>query len=232
MSLPVYLAMSPWDLGASASVPKHLAYLSCHFSLSGVGLSNIPASLPPGSMVIVDDANPPAGHNPQIIVQQLQVLIEKGNLGGVLLDLQRPGNRESADMASAIVDSLNCPVGISSLYAKPFSCPVFLPPLPLHQTLEAYLAPWQGREIWLEVALDSGIIRVTPEGSRYEPCENTQALSDSLEEKALYCEYRISLSENQATFTLFRTPKMLDCLLQEAERLGINRAIGLYQELH
>ena len=50
-------------------------------------------------------------------------------------------------------------------------------------------------------------------------------------DRTLHCSYYVTVAEDRAEFTLFRTKEDLEELLQEAEHLGFTKAVGLYQEL-
>lgn len=121
---------------------------------------------------------------------------------------------------------------MSEPYAGGLDCPIFLPPAPLDVPLSDHLVPWKGREIWLELALDGVIITLTPEGAGTAPLPISEKPEDGHGEETLHCHYHIQLQEEQAKFTLFRTPEDLETLLDEAEKLGVTNAIGLYQELN
>ena len=112
------------------------------------------------------------------------------------------------------------------------TCPVFLPPVPPDVNLADYLAPWQGREIWLELALDGEAITLTPSGAITAPLPPAAQLLGGHRDEKLHCHYQIHTDADSARFTLFRTPEDLDELLIEGEALGVTRAVGLYQELH
>jgi len=49
------------------------------------------------------------------------------------------------------------------------------------------------------------------------------------EEPSLFIRYQFALTQQEARFTLQRTKKELDALLQSAE--GVTLAVGLYQQL-
>ena len=229
MAFPLYLALTAAEILNTATPPRPYAWMACHYSCYGTGLSNLPATLAPGSMVILNDRTPPGGHDPVMIAKQLAELVEAFSVDSVLLDLQRPDLEENARIAACIAETLACPVGVSAHYAKALSCPVFLPPVPIHKPLGDYLAPWAGREIWLDAAIDRERITVTAKGSRIEPAPSVCVAG--FEEKNLHCHYCIDIDKNQAVFTLWRTPEDLTALLQESEALGVTKAIGLYQEL-
>lgn len=231
MALPLYLAMTATEIRENALLPPQLAYMACHFSPYGTGLSNRPRSLPPGSMLILNDRTPIHGHDHGLIREQLEEIIERMRCSRLLLDFQYPGCEETAALAAVLVQSLPCPVGVSEGYAEELSCPVFLPPAPLDVPLQEYLHPFQGREIWLEAALDSMLITLTPKGASYSPLPYG-AFRDGHKEEKLHCRYHINITDDRADFTLFRTPEDLQSLLSEAESLGVTQAVGLWQELN
>lgn len=182
-------------------------------------------------MIILNDRTPVQGHDPGLIVSQLKELASLLQPACFLLDLQRPGNPETAAIAEAVVRELSCPVGVTEAYAQGLDCPVFLAPPPLDRPLGDYLEPWKHREVWLETALNGLSITVTEAGTQYEDCSFAEATEHSFAEDSLLCHYHITVSDTQARFHLYRTGSDLTALLQAAEVLGVTRAVGLYQEL-
>ena len=229
MALPLYLAMTAAEMEENTHFPPHLAYMACHFSPYGTGLSNIPKTLPPGSMLILNDRTPIHGHDPQLIASQLEDAISAWNLSGILLDFQRPGCEASAQLARLFAAALPCPVGISDLYAKDLNCAVFLPPVMPDTLLSEHLVPWHGRDIWLDISTEGLEITLTEQGAQIIALPQYSDSQDSHADEALPCHYRIEL-EKTSRFTLFRTEQDLQDLLVEAKHLGISRAVGLYQE--
>jgi len=202
--------------------------MACEFSQSGSGLSNLPSVLPPGSMVMISDAKPLQQHSEDVILTQLQAL----NAESVLLDFQRPYNENLLHLAEQIVMQLDCPVGVSPPYAKNLNCPVFLPPVPLNKTPKAYFAPWDGREIWLDTALDALEILVTTQGSRFTSLPYPTPGKPVFIDPQLHCCYHTTVAEQKVLFTLYRTKETLGSLLASVQKLGVTRCIGLYQELY
>ena len=231
MALRCYQAMTAYEFHTAQKLPEHLAWMACHFSCYGSGLSNLPAELPEGSIIIINDRTPVCGHDPHYIADQLTALAGELNPSAFLLDFQREGQQETAAIVQHLIDSLPCPVGVSECYAENFTCPVFLPPPPLHLPLQEYLAPWSGREIWLEAATDTRVFIVDSQGSRQVPGIYTESDKPEFTETRLHCRYRISLFDDHAEFTLHRNIDDLAQLLQEVEDLGVSLAVGLYQEL-
>lgn len=230
MALPLYLAMTAAEMRANATLPAKMGYMACLFSPYGTGLSNCPKALPEGAMLILNDRTPICGHDPQLITNQLVELVQTFKCGCVLLDLQRGGVDETGALVKAIAESLPCPVGVSELYAEGVDCPVFLPPVPPDVPVGEYLRPWQGREVWLEAALDGAVITLTEDGSACAPLPLGRHPEGGHRDERLHCHYIINMEEN-ARFTLFRIREDLDALLAEAEAFGTTRAVGLWQEL-
>ena len=231
MAIVRFLAMTAAEIGGNSPLPPKIAWMACHFSPYSTGLSNCPDTLPQGSLLILNDITPIHGHDPNVIANQLSERINDLGCTGVLLDFQRAGCPDTAVLTAALVGALPCPVGVSQIYGEDLTCPVFLPPPPHHVPLKEYCAPWQGREIWLEMALDAGEITLTESGAGFAALPPGGTFSGGHPEEKLHCHYRIQLEENQARFTLWRTPEDLDALLEEAEGLGVTTAVGLYQEL-
>lgn len=230
MEISCYLAMTAGELERSGPPADHFpAYMACHFSPYGTALSNLPRVLPPGSMLMVNDRTPICGHDPQLIAEQLAACIRQLECSCVLLDFQRPGEAATRELCQVLEAALPCPVGTSELYAKELKGPVFLPPVPPDLPLKEYLSPWQHREIWLEAALDSLLLTLTPEGCTVSAGGDR---SGEFSDETLHCHYGIVCKENEVRFLLHRTREDLEQLLEEAQALGVTRAIGLWQELH
>jgi len=230
MALPRYLAMTAAEMAGNSPLPPHFAYLSCHFSPSGTGLSNFPAFFPQNGILIIDDSLPPQAHDPEMVVKQLQFFLQEYPQASILLDFQRPGDTQTAAMAEAIVHSLPCPIGVAAHYTGGLDCPVFLPPVPPSLSLSQHIAPWHGKEIWLELALDGEIITVTKDGSCYAPLPPGDFPTAAHQDTALHCHYNTEITEKQVRFSLYRRKEDISALLQEAEALGVQKSIGLYQE--
>ena len=224
MAIRLFLAMTAAEIRGNPALPSKIAWMACHFSPYCTGLSNLPKALKPGSVLTLDDVTPIFHHDPGQIAEQLRERVEALECAGVLLDFQRPGYPEAAELAGILAETLPCPVAVSALYAQGLSCPVFLPPVPHHVPPEAYFAPWQGREIWLEAAL-------TSQGAAFASLPPGQTFPEGFAEERLHCHYTVATESDAARFTLWRTAEDLDTLLAEAERYGVTTAVGLYQEL-
>ena len=228
MAIPLYLAMTAAEFSHCSAVPTHPAWMSCRFSPSGTGLSNLPSSLPAGTLLFLDDQTPPAGHDIALIREQLSEIIKSNRCSGLLLDFQRPDDPQTAQIAAALV-TLPYPVCVSQQYAADLSCPVFLPPCPLTVPLVEHLSPWGNRQVWLEAATDSCTFVITEQGCRQAPCDTGGSFPHT--DNTLHCHYYIETAPGAVRFSLRRTPEDLSQLLQEAKALGVTHAVGLWQEL-
>ncbi len=228
MTLPLYLAVTKEEFSAFVPHKEKFAWMACEFSQSDSGLSNLPPTTPPGSMVMISDAKPFRAHSADVIISQLRAL----DAESILLDFQHPYDEKLQHLAEQIAICLPCPVGVSHTYAKKLNCPVFLPPVPLNKTPKDYFSPWQGREIWLDTALDALEILVTPQGSRFTSLLSPTPGKPVFIDPKLHCCYHTSVSREAVRFTLYRTKETLGSLLASAEKYGVTRCIGLYQELY
>lgn len=222
----VFLAATPRELEIFR--PERAAYMACHFSAGGKGLSNLPGELPPGSILLLDDSMPVDGHCAETVAKELTELIKKHQIQAVLLDFQRQICGKSHQMVSEICRALPCPVAAPPGYA-PKGAPVFLPPPPVNKPLAAYLQPWRKRGIYLEIAPQTTRFTITKEGCRVYPMPWAPFLP--LQEPGLHCHYREAREAETVVFTLTRTLEDLDALSREGYALGITAAIGLYWEL-
>ena len=232
MAIAPFLAMTAAEMQNSSQLPSRIAWMACHFSPYGLGLSNLPKELLPRSLLMVDDITPPHGHDLQLVAEQLNSCADAFQCPGILLDFQRKGNEEAQKLVRHLVHDLSCPVAVSECYAHDLDCPVFLPPVPPSVPLEEYLLPWKGREIWLELGLDGELLTLTEQGCEAIslPCPDLE--TDGFSDNKLHCHYTIETTEKSARFTLWRTVEDWEQLLAEAAKLGIVGAVGLYQEMH
>ena len=231
MPLPLNLAMTPSEIAAAPALPAEIAWMACHFSSDGAGLDTLPAHLPEGSLLILDDSVPCRGHSAGLAAEILGELASRFRCCGVLLDFQRPGNAGSAAVAARLAAALPCPVAVTPEYAADLPCPVFLPPAPLHMPLEKYLRPWAGREIWLEAALCRETATVTKNGTTFVPRSSLHLPNGGFYDEKLRCHYLTKVQKDSVQFTLFDTHETLLKKLELAHSLGVTRAVGLWQEL-
>ncbi len=228
MAIPLYLAQTAAEFASAQEQTPHLAWMACHFSPYGTGLTNVPIALPPKSLLILNDRTPIHGHDPKRVLETLEEAVTRLDCSGVLLDFQRADCCEAADIAAALL-ALPCPVAVSELYAQNLRCPVFLPPVPPNKLIQTHTQDWSGREIWLEAALDSICCTVTENGSAFTSAVAPGAPAQ--QDERLHCHYQIGAKDDSIVFSIWRTREDLQVLLNEAEAFGITQAIGLWQEL-
>lgn len=231
MAFRHYLAMTAAELAACDTPPRDLAWMACHFSPYSTGLSNIPASLPPESLLILNDRTPIHGHDPGKICDQLAQAVARLHCSGVLLDLQIPDIEETAALVEYLTDRLPCPLAVSQAYSTE-ACAVFLPPVPPDEAPDTYLHPWQGRSVFLETALTEQTLHVGENGTAIIPNQDFRGPGYTHRDSRLCCHYSISVEPDCAEFHIYRTAEDLADLLKQAEALGVQACVGLYQELH
>lgn len=230
MAIPLFLAMTGAEFQACERLPAQIAWMACHFSPYGTGLSNLPSTLPAGSLLILNDRIPISGHNPERITDQIRQAVDNLGCSGVLLDFQRTDNIETAQLADHLVSSLPCTVAVSDSYAQDLDCPVFLSPCPHHVPLSEYILPWKAREIWLDLASNAETILLTRDRSQITPLSLGEVPEGGFTDSLLQCHYSIETTENAARFTLWRTPEDLSAMANDAENLGIHAMVSLFLE--
>lgn len=231
MAIPTYLAMTAAEFQKYSQDSGPIAWMACHFSPYSTGLANLPAALPEGSLLIVNDRIPYCGHDPSRISLQLQQTLDALGCSGIILDFQREGSEAMGGLADALISSLPCPVAVSDRYAGNLACAVFLSPCPHHESLKNHISPWHGRDIWLDLAVDAESITLTDSGAVMLPLPLGECPEAGHGDKHLHCHYSIETSPHSARFTLWRTREDLTAMAREAEELGVKAMVGLYQEL-
>ena len=227
----LFLAMTEAEIRGTETLPEQLAYMACHFSPYGTGLSNIPLSLPKGSVLMLNDRTPAMGHDPLRIAEELAAAAETLEVGAVVLDLQRPDCGLCREIAEECIKKLRLPVAVSELYAKGLACPVFLSAPELWDTPEQWLAPWEGREVWAEAALLQASVQVAEDGSRYEEMPWEETDGEFLWDAEVCAGYRVCGKGDKVEVTLRRNRKELELWMEKAEQIGVTRFLGLYQQL-
>lgn len=221
MAITLYLAMTATEFAESEALPPKVGGMVCQ------DLTEI-SRLPEGSLLILSDQAPICG---QEIVTKLRQAVEAWDCSSILLDFQKPDIPEQAALAAQLVRDLSCPVAVSDLYAGGLDCPVFLSPCPHHVHLREHIQPWEGRELWLDLAADAETILLTPQGVSISPLSLPDFPEECHQDEKLHCHYRIETGKDSARFLLWRTREDLASLAQEGEALGIQTLVGLFQEL-
>lgn len=225
MAYERYLAMTAADAAFSGQDPGKPAWMACRFSPAGTALENLPEGLPEGAILMLDDSREPKEEVVAEAVFRLRMACQQLTVRGLLLDFLRRGNPVLAQLAKHLREELNCMVAAPAEYAGDGA--VFLPSPPLHKPLSEYLAPWQGRQIVLELAQENQCWRITPEGSTLtgETAGDTDA-----ENRDLHVRWGIRRERDALRVSLRRGLPELEALEAEAARLGVPIGIGLYQD--
>lgn len=231
MRIRCYLAMTCAEFSATAEVGAPIAWMACHFSCYGAGLSNLPPKLPKGSVVIVNDRTPPHGHDMDTVLLQLQRIEKEQEDISFLFDFQRPGDRELTQLVSCLDQALSRPFAVSEGYAENTGCAVFIQAPPPHLSLKNRITGYQGREIWLELALETEKATVSNDGCQFSLLADTALKEPVFYNTELICRYHTDIFSQHAEFTMQRGKEEINALLQEAEALKIQTAVGLYQQL-
>ena len=227
MGISHYLAMTAVEIRAAPTLPEELAYMACHFSPYGTGLTGAPEVLPKHSMLILNDRIPFCGHDASQIADQLCRWVQQLACDCMLLDFQRSDTPSS--LGDFLAGALPVPMAAPPNFAKHGSFPVFLPPAPPDQPLDVYLQPWTGREIWLETTPELHLLTLDPQGCHREILPVPESEVYPFSDTGLYCHYRTEVFPDKAVFTLRRTPEDMAQRLSRAESLGITRTVSLYQ---
>ena len=226
-----YHAMTEAELQGERPLPERIAYMACHFSPYGTGLSNFPRTLPEGSLLMLNDRTPVSGHDPELVAGQLREAAERFQAEAVVLDFQRGVNGVCRRVAELCADSLPCPVAVTEDYAEFTEGPVVLAPPELWTALGEWCRPWEGREIWAEAVLQRARVTVTEAGSRYEELCWEEPPEGLRMDEALKVRYCIRQREDGLMAELYRGPEELKAWMEEAEKLGVSRFLGLYQQV-
>ena len=229
MALSIYLALTPWEYQNCPSPPEHPAWMACHFSSYGNGLSNIPEDFSTGGILMVNDRIPPEDHEPLMIAQQLLQAAEHFSPKGIILDFQRPYQQKIRDIAESILSHLTCPVAVTEQYCQNWGGAVFLPPVPLGKKMEDYFRKWAGKDIWLEVTKTGEQLELTKDGCTRQPIDHLPGM-DVFQDDNLFCHYSMDVTDHKAVFSLWQTQEDIVRMLEKAEAFGVSTAVGLYQE--
>lgn len=229
IAIRLHLAMTAAEMAAVTPLPRHPAWMACHFSPYSTGLTNLPARLPKGSLLILNDRTPIHGHEPQRVCRELKAVLHRFECPGLLVDFQNPPCPEARALTAYLARHLDAPMGISEPFAQEGAA-VFLPPVPTDVAVEEYLRKWAGRELWLDASLEGQDITLTPGGAAYGP-NRRQDFDHIHQDQALRCHYSIEDTPEGITFHTWRTPEDLKGVLEDAEHRGVTLCVGLFQEL-
>ena len=240
MSVPRYLAMTAGDFSVASSLPPRVAWMAMHFSMSSPGLSNRPHTLPPGSLILLDDQIPwSSGHSLEAVCQEAVDTLLRTGAAGLLLDLERPPTEETRRLAGYLAQccrEAGCSIGMPPAYLDQTEAAVFLPPLPCHCPPQTVLEPYRGREIWLEavpagcrIYLSGARASVMPEQA--EALEAEGAAFPTFSSGPLHCRYFSKPVGSGIQLSLYDTEETLLEKLDACESLGVTRAVGIWRQI-
>ena len=232
MEIRHYLALTAAEFLSVSEIPAHCAWMACHFSPYGTGLSNLPDSLPDGAALMLNDRIPFCGHDPKRIADQLAQAADALGYSALLLDFHQENIPELKELCAYLTHALPCSTVVSDTYAADLGCPVFLQPCPHHLLLEDHIAPWKNRELWLDLAINGEHICLTEAGAVICPMPMGEIPETGFADPLTHCHYAIETGTDSARFRLWRTAEDLQKLKEAAIALGITRFAGLYQEMH
>ena len=228
MPIPIYLAMTESEMADCTALPPKIAWMSCLFSPYGTGLTGIPQTLPLNSILILNDRIPFLRQDQNLIVRQLKKAMNDLRCESLLLDFQQPDVPELRELIEKL-SALDHKICVSVCYSNHWGGPILVPPVPLGESVEAYLQKWGGREIWLEIEQTALKITVTEDGSNYLPMKGNSAEEYPYFCKELLCHYHQKITDT-AEFYLKRTQEDLTELVKLAKDFGVTRGIGFYSE--
>lgn len=226
MGIPQYLAKTERETLLYPDDAGPIAWLGCSFGKNG--LTGLPEVLPAGSLLVLDDSVPMADQSIPDIADALQQTLAKFSCCGLLLDFQQQGCAQQRTLAEYLAAHLSHPIAAPQEYA-PKGCALFVPPVPPEIPIETYLAPWAGREIWLDMALSVRTLHLTAAGCSVSDDAESDPTGDFYDE-SLCCVYRIQKTDDGFLFRLARDHRCTRALLDRAAGLGVTAAVGLWQE--
>lgn len=228
MEIPWFPAITQEEIQTLSTLPPHYAWMSCHFDPIGNGISNLPKSLPPDSILILNDQIPYNEHNTEIMIQQLEECIQNWQLHGVLLDLERPVSEELKEIISIMVSSLPCPIACGkNLEIEKLLSVVEMPPL-LENPREYFQ---RKKGAWLELRKQKETYSIDKNGCRLQSGEELYGeISEGLKDTALCVNYRFTVNSENAGLGIWRDRHDRKKIIKYAIESGIDTIIGLYQE--
>ena len=230
MDLPLYHAMTAAEFSFARKLPRHIAWMACHFSAYSTNLSNLPTEIPPGSMIIINDKMPPSGHDKFAIAEQLNRLADQYRVSSFLFDFERKETEETAEMIYYLTSSVNSPVVVTEVYAHASKGPVLISMPPPHISLKKQIANIQNRELWLELAMETEIAIIDSNGCHFQPYGGEVFPAMEFTDSTLHTKYRLQICNNHANYLLKREIAEVADIMKEAKSLGVTTFVGLYQQ--
>lgn len=217
-----YPVVTAEDFSCFPPGEQPIAWLGMHFSPQDSSITAVPSSLPPNSILILDDRVPPPEQGCGKLLLQLESIIGRLSPEGVYLDFQRPGLSSSRRFSEAFRERFPALTAVSHYYADKSSPIVVLPPPPLYQDLQKFIEPWQGHTVWVEQAPTEWKLTVTEKGMK--PLETAISAHSHGNYCPVLCSYySIQTSTDRAVFTLWTTEESLRSQSQLLQALGVQK---------
>lgn len=234
MSIPFFLAISAREFPFLSELPPNVAWMSAHFSSSGPGLSNLPSNLPEGSLLILDDQTPWAGHNTEMVCREMVESLLKNRASGLLLDFERPVTPETAMLTEALSQccrEIGVMLGAPESYAEGEDTAVFIPPLPCQTPPEKLYR--KNRKLWLDVSPGAYLLHIAAQGATGQVADQHSFPDGSypvFTDPVLHCSYRSRPNAGGIDILLSHSRESIESLLTALDEQAVQLAIGLYRE--
>lgn len=232
MSIPLFLGMTAAEIRNCSALPSHLAWMSVHFSMSGDGITNIPSSLPDGSLIILDDQTPWGGHSAEKVCTQMVSLLTQFHAYGLLLDFERPLTPQTLLLTKALsvcCKELNLPMAAPKAYAEDLDIDVFMPPLSCLSPADTLYLP--GKKIWLDASPTASLLHITEHYTESRgDFPSSKDPSKVFSDPTLGCKYYSEPARDGVLVHLYHTPETISRILQELSPEKVPLAIGLWKE--
>lgn len=223
MGIGPYHLMSPGEIHKfSPSAP--VAVLLCCAPFSP-GLLIGPSRLPKGSVAVFTDRVTPTFHQSGRIAGELKALMKTLHSPALILDW-------TGELSPWLEELLKQLCGVQlvlppHLAGKEDSA--VLVPSVVEKSLEDLLAPWNGRQIWLDMVSSAAQLTLTRNGCEVVPWQASIREGD-LYDETLCCQYRVETAQEEARFYLYETQQTRMKKLEKARSLGVAGAIGLWKD--
>lgn len=211
-----------------STLPAQFAWMACHFDPNGNGIIDLPETLPPGCILILNDKTPYNGHNAERITQQLAECAQRYSIHGLLLDFERPISEALKETVRRLVYALPCPVAcMKNLKIEGLVSVIQMPPI--LGTPEEYFHTKKGA--WLELRKQAEKYQIEMDGCKSDSIREPQdELTEGQQETALCVHYHFTVNAENANLTLWRNRQDREIIMELAKQAGIDTIIGLYQE--
>ena len=227
MDIKCYIAMTEAEIYSAPKLPQHTAWMACHFSPYGTGLTNLPRRLPENAMVILNDRIPPSGHDMVEIADTLNSI----NCNCYLLDFQIPKKKETEILVQYLSSQLRKPAAVSEYYSHCTNGPI-LAGLSPHRKVSDIIHDHSDREIWLELTTDIQMLSVYSDHTESISMNTGKQWKKYIAWDGICSRYHIELFDDHVDYYFSRTIPQIKQHLSQIDQTKITKAIALYQQFH